>query len=92
MHPVREQLRRLLTRDEQALDDWLHALCNMEVSADDHERVAIESIGFGLWFRSMAIAAKNPGWNFFRVLAEAKRSTHAKVSVAEIIRKANRRN
>lgn len=91
MHPVREQLRRLLTREERLLDDWLHDLANVE-EPDEPEKAAIEAMGFGLWFRAMAIAARNPHWKFFEVLKEAQRSCHAKEQIVDLIAKTSRRN
>lgn len=91
MHPVREQLRLLLTREERLLDDWLHQLANVE-GVDDPEKAVIESLGFGLFFRAMTIAARNPHWTFFEVLKDARRSCIAKEQIVDMLTKKNRRN
>ena len=80
----------MLTRDERLLDDWLHHLANMD--QDDPEQAALESMGFGLFFRCMVIAALNPSWNFMRVLAEAKRTVQAKIQIPDLMKKRARAN
>jgi hypothetical protein len=85
VNEVRARLRALLTREEQALDNWLYDLCN-SIDEDDAERNEIESMGFGLLFRCMAIGAKHPDWTFFAVLAEGKRTAVGKVSVQDILK------
>lgn len=88
MNEVRSRLRQMLTRPELDLDDWLHNLANVE--GDTEEDVILNSMGFGLFFRCMAIAALHPDWTFFAVLGEAKRTAQSKLQVKDMILKRRR--
>lgn len=79
MHPIRAKLRARLVPAEIELDDWLYQLANEETPEN------LEAMQMGLMFRCMTIASLHPDWSFFGVMAEAKRTLQAEITVPDLL-------